>query len=122
MALPIIPSQFNTTVHTMIWSGSAATTTVPPSKVVHDPQERSILVVGSRFEIPLQLSVKQLANDLILVAHSSIKVYGTGETEQEAVIDFIEMLDDHLDELTDSEDELGPGLRRELDYLRTIVK
>jgi hypothetical protein len=122
MALPIVPSQFSTTALTMAFDRSAANSTAPPSKIVPDPQERSILVVGPKFEIPLQLSVKQLADGLVLVTHATIKVYGTGETEEKAVVDFIEMLDDHLGELTDSEDELGPGLRRELDTLRTIVK
>jgi hypothetical protein len=122
MARPAIHSQFNSTADTITWRGSAATSTAPPSKVVRDLQERSILVVGPRFEIPLQLSVKRLADGLVLVTHARMKVYGTGETEEEAIADFVEMLHDHLAELTESEDELGLGLRRELDYLRTIVK
>lgn len=79
------------------------------------------MVGGRRFIAPLLLTVEKSEDDLWLATNPTLLVHGAGETATEAISDFVTMLFDLYEELTESEDVLAPHLQRDLARLRTII-
>ena len=67
------------------------------------------------------LNVEPTEEGLWLASNPRIYTYGSGETSEEAVSDFLNMLSDLYQELLDSEEVLAPHLKQELDYLKTLI-
>lgn len=57
----------------------------------------------------------------LVVFESQLNIYGVGETEEEAVGDFVSMLVDLFKELIDSEDILSHHLHQQLKTIRAIL-
>ena len=49
-------------------------------------------------------------------------IHAVGTTLTQALVAFKRVLAEELDELTDDENELGPRLQMELQYLRTLIR
>lgn len=58
----------------------------------------------------------------ILVAEDKFHIHAVGSTVQEAIAGFKRILSEELDELTSDEEELGPRLQAELQYLRDNIR
>ena len=68
----------------------------------------------------LQLEVTRAPADYWLATHPDILVYGTGETPQAAVREFVELAQDLHRELHDSRNVLAPHLLHDLDVLNQV--
>jgi hypothetical protein len=69
----------------------------------------------------VQVAVAPAQGGHWIAQHPVIGAHGYGRTEREAVADFHDMMIGLFLELTESESELAPHLRLELDYLRQII-
>ena len=69
----------------------------------------------------LDVEIESTDDGYFIASNPEIQTYGVGNTHQEATSDFLNMLVDLFQELTDSEDVLAPHLLKELTYLRGIV-
>lgn len=101
--------QFSTTVPTF------ARLEVPPSQIY------LVDTSGRYLKQPIILSVEWVDEGYWLATNAEILTHGAGDTVNEAVAEFRSMLVDLFLELTDSEDSLGDNLKRQLEYLRTVL-
>jgi hypothetical protein len=58
----------------------------------------------------------------VIVSEPRFHIHAVGETRVEALTEFRRILSEELDELTADEEELGPRLRSELQYLRNLIR
>ncbi|TMD64426.1 MAG: hypothetical protein E6I91_11100 [Chloroflexi bacterium] len=57
----------------------------------------------------------------VVVSEPRFHIHAVGTTKVEALKEFRRILSEELDELTADEEELGPRLRLELQYLRNLI-
>ncbi len=70
----------------------------------------------------LLLNVKHTETGKILISEGSTNVYGVGDTLDEAVEDFSNMLFDIFEELQESESVLSRPLKDQLSFLSAILR
>lgn len=66
------------------------------------------------------LSIETSGSEFV-VSEPDLSLYGVGATIGEAIDEFVGMLIDLYDELSDSENVLSCSLRRQLEYLRSVI-
>ena len=67
----------------------------------------------------LQVETDELGNTV--VSDAVLNQYGVGETLWDALSDYEAMLLDYYEELTTTQEPLGPGLAEHLKYLRKLI-
>ncbi len=84
------------------------------SRVLLDPSETLLrrMVV---------LDVEPTRDGRWLATNAAIATHGVGDTPDEAVLDFEEMMFGLFRELVRSEEVLAPHLQRQLEYLRSVL-
>ena len=87
------------------------------------PRDEWLLVFppGRVLKRPLRLVIKKTADGRWLATNSAIMTHGVGDTPEAAARDYQSMVVDLYAELIESESILAPHLRRELEYLRTVL-
>lgn len=70
---------------------------------------------------PLAVSAKLTSGNYWLITSYGIMVHGAGETQGEAIEDFISMITDLYLELLQSRDQLAPHLQEELEHLKNVI-
>ena len=58
----------------------------------------------------------------VIVSEPRFHIHAVGTTRVEALTEFRRILSEELDELTADEEELGPRLQLELQYLRDLIR
>ncbi len=58
----------------------------------------------------------------VIVSEPRFHIHAVGTTRVEALIEFRRILSEELDELAADEEELGPRLQLELQYLRSLIR
>ncbi len=58
----------------------------------------------------------------VIVSEPRFHIHAVGTTIAQALAEFRRILSEELDELTADEEELGPRLRAELQYLRDLIR
>lgn len=81
----------------------------------------SLPLVEYELKHHLLLNVKHTETGKILISEGSTNVYGVGDTVNEAVEDFSEMLFDIFEELRESESVLSRPLKNQLNFLSSIL-
>jgi len=76
---------------------------------------------GTHLKQALWVIVEPTESGRWVAYHPIIRTHGYGKTEIEAVRDFLDMMIGLFLELVESEEELAPHLRQELDYLREVI-
>jgi hypothetical protein len=61
-------------------------------------------------------------DDEVIVSEPRFHIHAVGTTRVEALKEFRRILSEELDELTADEEELGPRLQLELQYLRDLIR
>ena len=74
-----------------------------------------------RLRQPLLLSIETDATGAMVVSESQFNMYGVGDTLEEAVADFVSMLIDYHEELSQSGPALSDHLRRQALALRSVI-
>jgi hypothetical protein len=87
------------------------------------PQQEFLLIDRSHNHLkrPVSVVAKLTEEGYWLVISPGIMAYGTGESPEEAAMDFYSMLLDLFSELSNSSENLAHHLELELEYLKTIV-
>lgn len=80
-----------------------------------------ILPEGKRFTHPLVVHIEDDNGD-ILVNELHSYIHASASTVPDAIKEFKRILVDELNSLTSDEEKLGPRLRAQLHYLRSIIK
>ena len=91
-----------------------------PNEVAYKPLQQ-IRVSGGRLLRPLILTVEETEDGQTVVADELLSSYGVGDTVEEAVDEFLEMLFDYYSELHQSRDELSRFLLRQLRVLEYFL-
>ncbi len=76
---------------------------------------------GKRLTRPLDLKIAYDEGEVI-VSEPRFHMHAVGTTIAEALAEFKRILSEELDELTVDEEELGPRLQAELQYLRDLIR
>ncbi len=76
---------------------------------------------GRRLTRPLTVVIKA-DDEEIVVSEPCFHLHAVGSTISEALAEFRHILSEELDELTADEEELGPRLQAELQYLRDLIR
>jgi hypothetical protein len=76
---------------------------------------------GKQLTRPLKV---RLAHDdgEVVVSEPRFHIHAVGATRVEALTEFRRILSEELDDLTADEEELGPRLKAELQYLRDLIR
>ncbi len=76
---------------------------------------------GKQLTRPLKV---RLAYDYseVVVSEPRFHIHAVGATRIEALAEFRRILSEELDDLTTDEEELGPRLKTELQYLRDLIR
>ena len=82
---------------------------------------QQIRVFGGPLLQPLILEVEEVDNGQTLVADDLLSTYGVGDTVDEAVAEFLEMLLEYRHELHESRAELSRELRLQLRILEFFL-
>ena len=80
-----------------------------------------LLPDGKHLIRPLDVVVEYDGGEF-LVSEPQFHIHTAGTTLKEALEEFKYVLADELDELTTDEEELGPRLQAELQYLRDLIR
>jgi hypothetical protein len=94
--------------------------TMFPSHVKNMYYLRDIDTPGYKLLRGVVLNVEMDSDDIV-VYESNLNLYGVGNSVSDAVNEFVSMLVDIFEELVETEDILSYQLRKQLDYLRSIV-
>jgi hypothetical protein len=91
-----------------------------------DVQITSLKITGSfpdgrQLTRPLEVKIAYDDGEVV-VSEPLFHLHAVGTTLTQALVAFKRVLADELDELTDDEDELGPRLQTELQYLRALMR
>jgi len=81
---------------------------------------REIDTPGYKLLRGVVLNVEMDSNDIV-VYEANLNLYGVGNNVNDAVNEFVSMLVDMFEELVETEGILSYQLRRQLDYLRSII-
>ncbi|MBE3116481.1 hypothetical protein IMZ68_04685 [Candidatus Bathyarchaeota archaeon] len=73
------------------------------------------------FKNPIDLIAEQVPEGYWIVTNSQIMTHGVGDTCDQGVSDFIDMLFDYFKELLETEAALAPNLQNQLNYLRAVL-
>ena len=73
------------------------------------------------FKAPIELTAEQTQEGYWIVTNPQIMTHGMGDTCEQGVDDFKDMLFDYFKELVESETVLAPHLENQLNYLRSIL-
>ncbi|MGB8344435.1 MAG: hypothetical protein WCD86_06105 [Ktedonobacteraceae bacterium] len=76
---------------------------------------------GKRLAEPLAVRIEYDEGEY-LVSETRYYIHAGDPTLEEAIAEFKRVLSDELDALTSDEEKLGPRLRAQLHYLRSIIK
>jgi hypothetical protein len=76
---------------------------------------------GRRLSRRLTVVIKA-DDEEIVVSEPRFHLHAVGTTLSEALTEFRRILSEELDELTADEEELGPRLQAELQYLRDLIR
>jgi hypothetical protein len=68
------------------------------------------------------LDVKIAYDGEVVVSEPRFHIHAVGPTIAQALAEFRRLLSEELDELTADEEELGPRLKAELQYLRDLIR
>lgn len=70
---------------------------------------------------PLEVTIADDDGEII-VSEPRFHIHAVGTTTTQALAEFRRILSEELDELTADEEELGPRLQAELQYLRDLIR
>src|SRR5205823_14379615 len=76
---------------------------------------------GRQFTRPLDVMIAYDDREVV-VSEPRFHIHAVGTTIAEALAEFRRVLSEELDELTADEEELGPRLQLELQYLRKLIR
>jgi hypothetical protein len=76
---------------------------------------------GKQLTRPLDVRIAY-DDDEVIVSEPFFHIHAVGTTITEALAEFRCVLSEELDELTADEEELGPRLKTELQYLRDLIR
>lgn len=76
---------------------------------------------GRRLTRPLTVMI-EYDDEEVVVSEPRFHIHAVGTTKAEALAEFRRILLEELDELTVDEEELGPRLQAELQYLRDLIR
>ncbi len=76
---------------------------------------------GKQLSRPLNVTIAYDDGEVI-VSEPHFHIHAVGTTRVEALTEFRRILSEELDELTADEEELGPRLQLELQYLRSLIR
>jgi len=74
---------------------------------------------GLQHPVELRVETDELSN--VVVSDAFFNQYGVGETLWDALRDYEAMLIDYYEELTTTQQPLGPGLVEHFTYLRELI-
>jgi hypothetical protein len=80
-----------------------------------------VLPGGRQLTRPLEVKFAYDDGEVI-VTEPRFHIHAVGETKAEALTEFRRILTEELDDLTADEQELGPRLKAELQYLRELIR
>ena len=125
----------NFTVNAKISASSAAVpklhfSVLPNAKMASEPSLISPLTSlkitgplpgGRQLTRPLDIVIAYDDGEVV-VSEPRFHIHAIGATRVEALKEFRRILSEELDELTADEEELGPRLQLELQYLRNLIR
>ena len=76
---------------------------------------------GRQLTCPLEVRIAYDDGEVV-VSEPRFHIHAVGTTRVEALAEFRRILSEELDELTADEEELGPRLQLELQYLRNLIR
>lgn len=76
---------------------------------------------GKQLTRPLKVTIAYDDGEVV-VSEPDFHIHAVGATRLEALKEFRRILSEELDDLTSDEEELGPRLQRELQYLRDLIR
>jgi hypothetical protein len=76
---------------------------------------------GRQLTRPLDVKIAYDDGEVV-VSELLFHIHAVGTTRTEALMEFRRVLSEELDELTNDEEELGPRLQAELQYLRDLIR
>ena len=88
---------------------------LPTCKILFFDRDKNIL------KAPIELTAEQTQEEYWIITNPQIMTYGIGDTCEQGVDDFKEMLFDYFKELVESEEVLAPNLENQLKYLISIL-
>ena len=76
---------------------------------------------GRQLTRPLDVKIAYDEGEIV-VSEPRFHIYAVGPTIAQALAELRRLLSEDLDELTADEEELGPRLKAELQYLRDLIR
>ncbi len=76
---------------------------------------------GRQLTRPLDVKIAYDDGEVV-VSEPRFHIHAVGPTIAQASAEFRRLLSEELDDLTADEEELGPGLKAELQYLRDLIR
>jgi predicted RNase H-like HicB family nuclease len=76
---------------------------------------------GKHLTRPLKVTISYDDSEFV-VSEPEFHIHAVGATRVEALKEFRRILSEELDDLTADEEDLGPRLQRELQYLRDLIR
>lgn len=97
--------------------------TIDPKWLLRLPTCKEIIFDQDRkyFKIPIELTAEQTQEGYWIVTNPQIMTHGVGDTCEQSIDDFKEMLFDYFKELVGTKEVLAPNLKNQLNYLRSIL-
>jgi hypothetical protein len=103
---------------------------LPNAKMAYDPpipypltslKITGLLPGGRQLTRPLDVKITY-DDEEVVVSEPIFHIHAIGTTITQALTEFRRILSEELDELTADEEELGPRLQSELQYLRNLIR
>lgn len=99
---------------------------LPNAKMAYEPPASPLKITGPLpggkwLTRPLEVAIADDDGEII-VSEPRFHIHAVGTTTTQALAEFRRILSEELDELTADEEELGPHLQAELQYLRDLIR